>query len=826
MGRFVVCLCLIFFSSFSVQADLPFEDYFEKNVDVMMLIDPEDGQIIDANKAAHVFYGYSDGELEKLKIQQINQFTPEQITQEIALAKKQERNFFVFRHKIADGTTKTVEVRTQPIDYEGRKLILSVVRNISEKRALQGVLWHYQNRLEEMVKLQADELNAQNQIIVGILILGLLITFGLLTALYVSKIRLMKASDIMEAERNSFANIIEGTRVGTWEWNIQTGETHFNEKWADIIGYSLAELEPVSIETWMKYTHPEDLKKSEKALQKCFSKEADHYDVTCRMQHKDGHWVWVQDRGKIFSWTDDDQPLIMAGTHTNVTEQVLAEEKFRNLLEHAADGIHILDTNGDVIMCNQAFADTLGYTLEEAQKLNVTDWDSVVEVDEIESLFTTLINQGERFETKHRRKDGSIIDVQINAKGIDLNGEQYLYASQREITELKELQYQLEEQVELSKAASRAKSSFLANMSHEIRTPMSGIKGIVELLLSSKGLNEYQRDLLYDLDTSSDALLTLLNDILDFSKIEAEKLEIIPSLISLDGTLHSVTKLFAPAAAKKGLNITFEADGVKGIYALVDGLRLRQIVSNLMGNAVKFTQKGHIRLNASLEKADVGAVLHVSVEDTGIGLEPEETNDIFNPFSQISAKKNKDNKSSGTGLGLAISSQLVRMMGGNISVESELGKGSVFKIDVPVTLADAPVCRATNIRDTLPLLKILFAEDNAINQKVIGKMLEQHGHQVTIANNGDEAINVFSENDFDLILMDMQMPVMDGEEAMTHIRLMGGPKSQIPIIAFTADAIKEHREDYLLAGADDVLIKPVKWETLEAKLFKVYNMMT
>lgn len=315
----------------TAQTSLPYEQVFTNHSAIMLLIDPDSGSILDANQAAAVFYGIGREKLRTMSIQDINQFTPEQVKAERQLAKQENRNFFIFRHKLSDGSIRTVEVHSTPVDYNGRLALLSIVHDISEDRERQEELRHYRFRLEEMVDQKTAELSAAYRA-GNYWMLGLIGTLAAFLALlsYLLLERYLAHKRLFQAEQRQ-REILFGTNVGTWEWNVQTGEVVFNQKWAEMLGFSLEELEPTSIETWHGRAHPGDLKQSREKLEEVFTGETDHYDCEVRMRHKNEKWVWVLDRGRVVEWTKDGKPLRMSGTHSDITRLKTSEEKVRQL---------------------------------------------------------------------------------------------------------------------------------------------------------------------------------------------------------------------------------------------------------------------------------------------------------------------------------------------------------------------------------------------------------------------------------------------------------------------------------------------------------------
>jgi len=379
-----------------------------------------------------------------------------------------------------------------------------------------------------------------------------------------------------------------------------------------------------------------------------------------------------------------------------------------------------------------------------------------------------------------------------------------------------------------AEAANRAKSNFLANMSHEIRTPMNGVIGMTQLALLASPPPE-QREYLELIEKSSYRLLKVVNDILDFSKIEANKLELARERFALRETIATTIREFSFKAKEKEIALEWSvADEIPDDFT-GDAGRLSQILINLIGNAIKFTQAGTISVRAQKEYTELDEfVVHFSVSDTGIGISPEYQASIFEAFSQ--ADESHSRQYEGTGLGLAICARLVSLMNGQIWVESAEGQGAVFHFTVLLKKAGAEMT-ALKKDETQPhpsgpiqehcgpRLEILLAEDNLVNQKVAGKMLERSGHKVTIAVNGQEAVAAFARQPFDLVLMDIQMPVMDGFEATQAIRDQEKDSGKhTPIIALTAHAISGYREKCLALGLDDYLSKPIKIADLNAKI--------
>ncbi|MDP3944261.1 MAG: PAS domain S-box protein [Lutibacter sp.] len=663
-------------------------------------------------------------------------------------------------------------------------------------------------------------------------------TFGTLNDITERK----KAEDELEIEKQRLASIIEGTNVGTWEWNIKTGETKFNERWASILGYSLEEILPISIETWIKFAHPEDLHKSNELLQMHFQGTIGYYSFESRMKHRNGSWVWVLDRGKVNKWDHDGKPLVMSGTHQDITEQKEAEEELnwnKTLLELMSNsspfGFLVVDnTTDDILYINKRFCQIweIEHIQDQMERGELKNNDIIpycipvlADVPAFAESCKPLQNEDNRMVLEDEisftnNRTIRRFTTQIRGTNDEYFGRFYIF---EDITEEKRISEEVIKAKNEAMRANKAKSTFLANMSHEIRTPMNAVLGYADIL-NSLITDKTKKEYIESIKSSGKSLLTIINDVLDLAKIEAGKIELEFDYIKTASFFSEFKNIFAPKLRENGIDFMMEIaeEMPDGLY--VDETRLRQVLLNLIGNAVKFTPKGFIKVSVTFEnpqtvtyskdKSEAFMDLIIEVEDTGIGISAELQDKIFEEFVQAEGRNIQ-----GTGLGLAISKRFINLMNGTLSVTSKINKGSVFKIKIP------DVAYLNSFNKKLPnyfinpenilfeKATILVVDDIEINRRYIKDVFKNSKINIIEASNGKKGLEKAEKMMPDLIISDIRMPEMDGFEFLDLIK-KNENLQHIPVIAYSASVMKEQKKRIYESGFVSLLTKPVLLDEL------------
>ena len=697
--RYVCLILLILFCLFfqinPLLAD-SLDDFFERHSVPMLWIEPASGVIVDANPAAEAFYGYQPEDFKQLLISDINTLSPEQIAEERAYAASEGRNYFIFRHRLANGEVRTVEVYSHPYQRGDRQLLLSMVQDITPGRNLSYGMWHYQDRLEALVEQQTEDLLHRSRQIVFLLVFSLAITFTIIFAL----VFVMRKRHKAETDARHFKSMADNALFGHVVNDLKGNVIYVNDYFARVHGFKPEELIGQHISVFHNH-------EQRQAVNKVF----DELDLKGYFPPTE---IWHYSReGHTF-------PMLMSG----------------------------------------------------------------------------MVMKGEGEDPDY-----------IASAAIDLS-EQYAEQTQHEKSLL--------EAKDVAEKASKAKSEFLANMSHEIRTPLNAVIGLSELQLNEP-MSAGMRQRIEQIHRSGSLLLGIINDLLDFSKIEAGKMTTENTIFKLGDVLEHLNTLFSLSCREKGLELYLSVEQGLPDWYEGDALRLTQVLTNLMGNAVKFTHQGRVELKVERDhSSDTLYSIRFSVLDTGVGINEEHQRLLFQAFNQADTSITR--QYGGTGLGLVISQRLVQLMGSDgIQLESQESQGSCFQFILPLKLAEQPFIpkdemRVSDFHNTRFCgQRILVVEDNLINQHIAKSLLEKMGLQVAIAEDGFEGVEKVKAESFDLVLMDIQMPIMNGYLATQHIREFN---QRIPIIALTAAALVEDREKALASGMNDHLGKPFTAEQL------------
>jgi two-component system, sensor histidine kinase len=543
---------------------------------------------------------------------------------------------------------------------------------------------------------------------------------------------------------------------------------------------------------------------------------------------KDGSLFWVDATVVPLPATQTNKPRFVSMLY-DITERKRTEIELKEALSQSStffdvssELLAIFDHQGKAVRLSKAAEKIIGRSEQDLIGRSTTDFIHPDDEEHTAKAMQKLLDTGEldNFVARYIHPNGEVRSVEWRSKIVG----DFIYATARDVTERLATEAELLAAREQAEAANRAKSSFLANMSHEIRTPLNGVIGVVGAL-SRTDLTHNQREMVDLIQSSGETLELLLSDILDVSKIEAGKFTLQPEPFDLRETIEATAQVMGIRAEEKGLGFHVKfGPGTEGLFE-GDGVRVKQIVSNLASNAVKFTQKGQIDISiAATDKADGSCDVMISVKDTGIGFDEQTKQRLFTRFVQADASITKN--FGGTGLGLSICRTLTDMMGGQFLVTSEAGIGSLFSVILPLPRVKLEAVQTgTNaapsetVSGHLPHVasrSILLAEDHLVNQRVIAMILEPHGIALTIAQNGAEAVEMWQNAHFDLVLMDMQMPIMDGLSATKRIREIERSDGlrRTPIAMVSANAMKEHITQSFWAGCDFHIAKPVTPETL------------
>jgi len=583
-----------------------------------------------------------------------------------------------------------------------------------------------------------------------------------------------------------------------------------NPAWTRATGWSKAELID---RPFVEILHPDDADITVQAADRL--RAGLDIEHSARIRHKDGSCRWY--RGYTKPLENGQLIAVLRDVTAERERDIELEEARLNsrlLAEAAGIGTWSFDPEAGRHIWSSDFRAMSGWSQEDLETSE--QFHPKIHPDDLDGMLRITgkgIKYGVDGSFQHRMitKNGQWIHVRATFRALPLpSGLHMLKGISQNVTPLAEA-------LEAAEAASEAKASFLANISHEIRTPLNGVMGVLHLL-NEEPLTRAGRGMLREAVGCGAMLAELLNDVLDFSKIEAGKLEMNPEPVNPGHLVEGVASLIRSQAEAKGLKLNVERSGAKG-WVAIDPVRMRQALFNLVGNAVKFTLHGEVSIFATLIDNPEGQRLRVEVSDTGVGISKEAQSSLFQRFSQADGSTTR--RFGGTGLGLAITQRLAEMMGGKVGVRSTLGQGSTFWIEVAAPATEAVQPQVVAEAGYLDGISILVVEDNAVNRMIASKMLENLGATVATAEDGEHGVEAAAHGAFDLILMDIQMPGIDGVEATRRIRALDGPAKDLPIIALTANVMAHQRQDYLNAGMNGVVGKPINPNALLAEITRL-----
>ncbi|MBZ9652980.1 PAS domain S-box protein [Psychroflexus montanilacus] len=622
----------------------------------------------------------------------------------------------------------------------------------------------------------------------------------------------------LKKERGRLNDIINATNLGTWEWNVQTGEAVFNNRFVDMLGYTTREIPLVnSIEVWNKATHPDDLRKSDLKLQEHFEGKTEFYQIELRLKHRLGHWIWVLDKGKVISWTDDGKPEWMFGTHQDISDKKALEkelkqnvQQFKNIFELSPIGIVITDfASGEFLDVNKAMQDMIGYDEEEILGMSIwtiTPEKQITQTDSKQINYLKDLKKIGPLERVIRTKSGKLLTVVINGLiHFDKNGKRIVISTLQDVTEQKRIEKKLKNSKTEAVKASQAKSEFVANMSHEIRTPLNGVIGFSDLLMKTP-LNEVQHQYMKTVFQSANILLDLINDVLDFSKIESGKLQLDTAKTSLLSIVEEVADLTKYEAHKKGLELILIVEEKVPDYVWIDGVRIKQILMNLINNSIKFTNKGFVKLSISFKsKANHLSNLIFSVEDSGIGIAKENQKKIFNAFIQEDTSVTK--KYGGTGLGLAISDKILNLMNSKLRLKSKIGQGSKFYFEVALQSEYNKEKEIQNIDNFKNILVISTVKEHF---ETIKNHLKSFDVKINYVKNLDSASTKMTDISPEVIFINQECSIDESCHLVSRLKTHSKSKNVRFVLLSRSNSTEEYEEKNFLKHFDQLITKPIK----------------
>ncbi len=636
-----------------------------------------------------------------------------------------------------------------------------------------------------------------------------------------------RSEEALRKSEERYRLIAQNTLDSIWAMDASFKFTFLSPSTEEMFGYSVEEW--MSLD-WEDVIHPDHIEGVHQVFDK-FLGASDQKSITEEtvMRRKDGTFIWIEytatalfDNNLTFSG--------VVGVSRDITDRKRNEEALREsetrfkALHNASFGGITIHDKGLILECNTGLTIITGYSYDEL--IGMDGLLLIAEHSRPEVIKNIQADYEKPYEVYGLRKDGKEYPLRLEARNIPYKGKMVRVVEFRDISDIKFIQNELIEAKERAETANQTKSAFLANMSHELRTPLNGVMGMLQLI-GTTSLDSEQTHYAQVAIKSCQRLTRLLGDILDLSRIEANKMEIGNEHFDLDETIQTVENLFSPAANQAGLELVFSISPSIPRVLRGDSARLQQILNNLIGNALKFTKTGSITVDISvlpISSHDKCRILF-SVSDTGIGISDDMLNELFEPFVQADVSYTRQYQ--GAGLGLSIVRHLLQLMNGTMSVKSEEGVGSTFYVSIPFGVDKGQAEKTSSVSDhasgSLEGKKVLLAEDDKTSALAVVRQMEKLKCDIQVAEDGKNALEAIRDNDFDLVLMDVQMPIMDGVEVTRRIRNgeVGKDKASIPIIALTAYAMAGDKEKFMKTGMDGYVVKPVEMRELQNEIKRV-----
>jgi PAS domain S-box-containing protein len=634
-----------------------------------------------------------------------------------------------------------------------------------------------------------------------------------------------------ETINERFNLAMQATSDGLWDWDLITNNVYFSPTYKRMLGYRDSELEN-SLSNWEKLTAANDVKRTFDLLEKLMENKDSRFDIDFKMRHKNGHWISISSRAKIF-FNKEQKPIRIVGTHTDITLKKLAEtklieseEKLRSAIENSPLGVSMNDINGQYISTNQAFRDMIGYTNDELKQLTFFDITHPDYLEKNSILHNELISSNKKefkIEKVYLKKNGDPIPVRIHVTTIVNHKATPLFmAFIEDISEVKKTLEDLKIAKEKAEESNLLKTEFLHNMSHEIRTPMNGIMGFSALLYDIEGLDEEQINYISIIQNSSKQLLQIIDDILEISTLETKQLSIQESEFNVNNFIMELFAIYDLKSKERNVPLYIKKQ-LKNEDSLIisDKTKLHKILTNLLDNSFKFTNSGKIEFGYKIENSNI--IFYVT--DTGIGISRDKRAKIFERFSQENSETALT--FGGLGLGLSIAKENTELLKGKIMVKSTKGEGSTFYVEIPhkypknINLTKA---LANETPEDIDVFHILIAEDEEVNylylEAILGKT-DMHKIKLQHVIDGKEAVEkCLNDDSINLVLMDIKMPIMNGYLATEKIKSF---KPYLPIIAQTAYSTESEKEMAIQSGCDDFISKPIEKNKLLQLISKYMN---